>query len=34
MFTIGGHLLYEYSLKRPVNFVAYFMEEEGKKAKC
>lgn len=22
VFTIGGHLLYEYSLKRPVNFVA------------
>lgn len=22
VFAIGGHLLYEYSLKRPVNFVA------------
>lgn len=34
VFTIGGHLLYEYSLKRPVNFVASFTVGEGKKAKC
>lgn len=31
LFTIGGHLLYGYSLKRPVNFVAQFMVRKGGK---